>query len=201
MRVALPLLSFVALNLVACSGGGLVGSRDPDAGGSEPDATPIPVDGGSKVDAASSDASSAPDAAPTTDATPPPDTSTPPDAAPPADASDGATPTEFDLYVTMTGFDAEDGQDFHAYAMDTTTGDSWASCGGGGAIEMGEVAQYLDTNTLIEGHTYAYEYWFDTSSFTFCSSGPYVPTYYMHTFGPVTGTTYITVTPSDPLND
>ena len=67
-------------------------------------------------------------------------------------------------------------------------------------MEGGGEPQTLNTNTLIAGHTYSFDYWFDTSNFTFCGSGPYAPVYYEHAFGPVTGDVYITLTPADPTN-
>jgi len=207
MRTALVLLSFVACNLVACSGGGIIGAKDRDAAPPSPDAGGcdkglVPCGGECLVTCAAPDGGAPPgtDAAPgdasSTDAPSAPDA-----VAPPPDASEAAAPTQYNLYVTMTGFFAENGQEYHEYAEDTTTGDSWASCGGGGAIEGGGMAEHLDTNTLVAGHTYAYEYWFDTSSFTFCSSGPTSPTYYVHAFGPITADTYITITPADPIHE
>ncbi len=109
-------------------------------------------------------------------------------AAPPDDAGTRQLSVVFDgydSYLPWTGV-----YYLSVYLIDTTSGVE-ADCGGG---------SFTGTDgapNLIPGHSYTYNYWIDTSSLSDCF-GYAIPPYRTVAFGPVTGDTAITASPSDP---
>jgi hypothetical protein len=123
----------------------------------------------------------------------------------PADAETGAdtgadhtvtsdAAQHFNLYVTMQGFESENGLQHHVLCIDPTTSRTCAS-GGGGPVGNGGFPEQLGSNTIEAGSTYNYDYWFDTSGYT--QFGLLNPEHYVHSFGPVTGDTHVVLTPMD----
>jgi hypothetical protein len=105
----------------------------------------------------------------------------------------------FNLTVIYSGYDSFRGQDMAVWLQDTTTAPNGSNvgslvCGGGSFVGTD------GASGLVPGHTYAYDYWLSTNTSQFCFGYP-VPPYHAYEFGPVTGDTMITVTPSDPVTN
>ena len=109
------------------------------------------------------------------------------------DARVDANATQYLLRVSFSGYGNSMGTNIHDWLDDTSPGGGVGSCGGGTWSSTS-----MKGFKVVTGHTYNYNYWIDTSSFTFCSAGP-IPPYYTQMIGPITGDTNIVVTPNDPF--
>jgi hypothetical protein len=193
-RLSLPLLVLLA---AGCSSGTLnVGQSNADASSPppSPDASAPGADSG-RTPPPPSDAS-VPDSAESAEA-----------AAADSAAGDSAAPTAdaapehfFTLTYSFEGF-VQDANDHDHWALHDLTANAWLFCGGSGLDGQGDDTTIPPDASLLAGHTYALEYWFDSNTQTNCGFGNPIITpgpYYVHMFGPVTGNTTLTLMPGDP---